>query len=402
MVAARGLRGFADGLVSVLLAGYLSRLGFSPVEIGAVVTSTLVGSAVLTLAVGFSGTRLPLRSVLLGAALLMVATGLSFTAITSFWPLVVVAAVGTLNPSGGDVSVFLPTEQAALASEVDESERPQLYAAYNLVGTIAAAFGALASALPALADDALGWRVVDAERLGFAAYALIGVAVGVVYRRLPRAPAVPRPVAAERTRPLHHSRRVVTELAALFSLDSAGSGFAVQSMLVLWLHLRFDLDTATTAAVFFAASLLAGLSHLVAGRLASRIGLIETMVVTHVPANVFLMLAAIAPVAWLAVPLLLLRALLSQMDVPARQSFVMAVVPPEERTAAAAVTNVPRSLASATTPLLAGWLLSRTTFGWPLIVGGVMKLTYDFALLALYRGVPAEVGARRRTSGSRS
>jgi MFS family permease len=394
-IAARAGRGFADGLVSVLLATYLSQLGFSPFRVGAVVTGTLIGSAALTLWTGLLAHRLPVRAVLLGACALMFATGLGFATMTAFVPIVLVAVVGTLNPSGGDVSVFLPIEQAALAGEVDDLERPQLYAAYNVAGTIAAAVGALCSALPERLAAATSVDLLDAERLGFVVYAMVAVGVALLYRRLDRGEEV-QVGGAERRRPLERSRRTVLELAALFSLDSAGSGFAVQSILVLWLHLRYDLSATTTASVFFAASLLAGGSQLLAGPLARRIGLVPTMVVTHLPANAFLVLSALAPHRGLAIGLLLLRALLSQMDVPARQSFVMAVVPPEERAAASSVTNVPRSLASAATPLAAGYLLTRTTFGWPLVIAGAMKITYDLLLLALYRKVPAEAGASRR------
>jgi MFS family permease len=396
-VAARAGRGFADGLVSVLLATYLSHLGFSPFRVGAVVTGTLVGSAALTLWTGLLAHRLPVRAVLLGACALMFATGLGFATMTAFVPIVLVAVVGTLNPSGGDVSVFLPIEQAALAAEVADLERPQLYAAYNLAGTLAAAVGALCSAIPERLARATSLGLLDAERLGFVVYAAIAIGVALVYRNLDRGEEVQVGAgAAGGRRPLERSRRTVLELAALFSLDSAGSGFAVQSILVLWLHLRYDLSATTTASVFFAASLLAGGSQLLAGPLARRIGLVPTMVVTHLPANAFLVLSALAPNRGLAIGLLLLRALLSQMDVPARQSFVMAVVPPEERAAASSVTNVPRSLASATTPLAAGYLLTRTTFGWPLVIAGAMKITYDLLLLVLYRQVPAEAGARRR------
>ncbi len=398
LVAARAGRGFADGLVSVLLATYLSGLGFSPFRVGAVVTGTLVGSAALTLWTGLLAHRLPVRAILLAASALMLATGLGFATFTAFWPIVLVAVVGTLNPSGGDVSVFLPVEQSILAGEVDDDERPQLYAAYNLAGSFAAAFGALCSALPEVVAHRSGWDLTDAQRLGFGVYALVALGVGLVYRGLDRPERATVATAAEagaRRRPLERSKRTVLELAGLFSLDSAGSGLVVQSLLVLWLHLRFDLSAATTGGVFFAAGLLAAASQLLCGPLARRIGLVPTMVVTHIPANVFLMLAALAPTAPLAIGLLLVRALLSQMDVPARQAFVMAVVPPEERAAAASVTNVPRSLASATTPLLAGYLLARTSFGWPLLLAGAIKLTYDLLLLGLFRQVPPEAGATR-------
>jgi len=396
VVAGRAIRGFADGFVSVLLAQYLTNLGFTPTQVGAVVTATLLGSAALTLGFGLMGHRAALRTLLVTAAVIMVATGIGFASTTWLWALLVLGFVGTLNPSAGDVSVFLPTEQALVAAQTDAPRRPHTFARYNLGAVLAGAVGALVSGLPARVARNQGWDVAVTQRWSFLLYAtaglvILGLYVGLRDRRDP-APDLPH---ARPSRALATSRRTVLELSALFSLDSAGGGFVVTSLLVLWLHLRFDLSAGTTAIVFFAASLLAGCSQLLAPRLAARLGLVRTMVFTHLPASVFLVLAAFAPNGAVAVALLLCRALLSQIDVPARQSFVMAVVPPEERAAAASVTNVPRSLASALTPLLAGMLLTRTTFGWPLIIAGLMKITYDLLLLALYRDVREEVGARR-------
>jgi MFS family permease len=405
VVVARGLRGFADGLVSVLLAGFLSGLGFSPLEVGAVVTGTLVGWAALTRGPRLFGRGRPLRTLLLAACGLMFVTGLGFAAADAFWFVLVVAVVGTLNPSGGDVSVFLPTEQAHLANRLDAPDRPRAYGRYNLAGSVGAALGALASVAVEPIAEATGWSLTAAQRLGFLLYAAIALVVASLYRRLPRdEPPAPAPAtgavgSAGGRRALGASRRTVLELAALFSLDSAAGGLVVQSLLVLWLHLRFDLSPGVTGAVFFGVALLGAASQLLAGPLAARVGLVRTMVFTHLPANALLALAAFAPEAWIAVTLLLLRALSSQMDVPARQSFVMAVVPPEERAAAASVTNVPRSLASAATPLLAGALLSRSSVGWPLLIAGVGKMTYDLLLLALFRDVPEEVGASRTRRG---
>jgi predicted MFS family arabinose efflux permease len=395
VVTARALRGFADGLASVLLAGFLTALGFSPLQVGAVVTGTLLGSAALTLGTGLRSRRWPLRTLLLAACALMFATGLGFAAATTFAFVLVVAVLGTLNPSGGDVSVFLPTEQALLADALPAAERPHAYARYNLAGSVGAAVGALASGGFEPLGDAAGWATATADRVGFLVYAGIAVLAAALYRRLPRTAHVPAPPPGERRPALGRSRRTVLELAALFSLDSAAGGFVVQSLLVLWLQLRFDLSPGVTGAVFFAAGLLAAASQLLAPVLARRVGLVRTMVFTHFPANVLLCVAAFAPTAGVAVTLLLLRSLLSQMDVPARQSLVMAVVPPEERAAAASVTNVPRSLASAATPLLAGALLSRSSVGWPLLIAGLAKATYDLLLLALFRNLPEQEGATR-------
>ena len=389
LVAARAVRGFADGFVSVYLAEYLRLLGLSAFEVGAVVTATLLGSAALTLAVGLVAHRLSPRLVLLGASLLMQATGIGFAVSHDFWPLLVVAFAGTLNPSSGDVSVFLPTEQAVLTSEVAAVERTDLFARYTLGGTLLGAFGALASGLPELAATHLGWPLVDAFRAGFALYGAVAILIGVLYLGLTRT----RAPQADGTggAPLRRARAVVLRLAALFALDSFGGGFAVDAMLALWLFLRFELPLQTAGTIFFAARILSAFSQLVSPRLAARIGLIETMVFTHIPANLFLILAALMPTAPLAVACLLARMALSQMDVPARQSYVMAIVPPEERAAAASVTNVPRSLGTALAPLLAGLMLQHSTFGWPLIVGGTLKLAYDLLLLFLFRRLrPAE------------
>ncbi len=396
IVVGRTIRGFADGFVSVLLAQYLTGLGFSPVEVGAIVTGTLVGSAVLTLGFGFTSHRFPLRTLLLAATAMMVATGVGFASIIWFWPLLVVAVVGTLNPSAGDVSVFLPTEQALVSGHVEAPHRPQLFAVYNLFAIFAGAFGALVSIAPEALAHQMDWSVTDTQRASFLLYASAGVVIFFIYRRL-HEDREPLAAASQGSRRgvLRSSRRTVLELAGLFSLDSAGSGFVVTSLLVLWLHLRFDLSAAQTGAVFFAAGLLGGFSQLLAPKLAARFGLVRTMVFTHLPANALLALAAFAPTGGIAVALLLIRSLFAQMDVPARQSFVMAVVPAEERAAASSVTNVPRSLASAATPLLAGILLTQSTFGWPLIIAGLMKISYDLLLLGFYRNVPETSGAQR-------
>ncbi len=385
ILAARALRGFADGLVSVLLAGYLTRLGFTPFEVGAIVTGTLLGSAALTIALGLAAHRLPRRPVLLGAAALMLATGIGFTVASGFWALFIIAVIGTLNPSAGDVSVFLPVEQAALAQTVTGDERTRLFAWYNVGGNLMGALGSLASGVPAIAAHAYGIDLLVAERFGFLVYALVAIVVARFYLQLGSEVETRTAAGA----PLARSRRVVVQLAALFSVDAFGGGFVVQSLLVLWLYQRFALSVAVAGTIFFGAGLLSALSQLVSPLLARRIGLVRTMVYTHLPANLFLVVAGLVPDVRLAVAFLLARAALSQMDVPARQAYVMAVVRPEERAAAASVTNVPRSLASALPPLFAGAMLSHSAVGWPLVCGGLLKTLYDLLLLARFRAVPA-------------
>jgi predicted MFS family arabinose efflux permease len=282
-----------------------------------------------------------------------------------------VAFLGTLNPGGGDVSVFLPTEQALLAQGSGTPARAERFALYNLGGALAGAFGALASGAFPTAQSA------------FAAYGVTALALAPLY--LPLAADPPRAAPASRRPPLLHSRRTVLQLSALFSLDSFGGGFAVQSMVVLWLQRRFGMSLEATGTVFFAAGLLGAFSQLASARLAQRLGLVRTMVFTHLPANLFLIAAALAPAAGPAIACLLARAALAQMDVPARQALVMALVPPEERAAAASVTNVPRSLATALAPLPAGALLGLSSLGWPLIAGGGLKIIYDLWLFAAFR-----------------
>jgi MFS family permease len=393
LLAARAVRGFGDGFVSVLLPVHLAALGFGAAGIGVIATATLLGSAALTLAVGLLAGRWSRRTLLRRASWLMVLTGLGFALLGDFWPLLLIAFVGTLNPSSGDVSAFLPVEQALLPTTVPRAGRTALFARYSLAGALAAAVGALLAGLPEAVATRLDVSQDGPIRAMFFLYGLLGLAILWLYRGL--SPAL-EPAGPAATAPLRQSRAIVTRLAALFSLDSFAGGFAVQSIIALWLFERFDLSVATAGAIFFWAGLLSAFSQLVAARLAARIGLIETMVFTHLPANCFLILAPFMPTLPLALACLLARSALSQMDVPARTSYVMAVVPPEERAAAASVTNVPRSLAAAFGPLLAGALLARSDFGWPLVVAGVLKAVYDLLLLTQFRSVrpPEEVGAR--------
>lgn len=381
LLAAKGLRAFGDGYVSLLLPVYLLQLGFSALEVGIIATATLLGSGVLTLAVGLTAHRYHYRSMLLAATLLMAATGVGFAVFTDFWPLLVVAIVGTLNPSSGDVSVFLPLEHAVMSRLVDDKRRTATFARYSLIGTLGAAVGSLAAGLP-VAIEAM-----------FILYAALGLASALAYRGLPKAlESEARPHA-----PLGPSKKTVYALAALFSLDAFGGGFIVQSMVALWLYQRFGMSLAAAGAIFFWTGILTSVSFLVAVRIANRIGLVNTMVFTHLPANLCLAAIPFMPGLGYVVALLFVRSALSQMDVPTRSSYVMAIVTPPERPAAASVTAVPRSLASAASPILAGYMLTISTFGWPLVAAGGLKIVYDLLLLALFRKVrPPEEAARER------
>ncbi|MFD1191539.1 MFS transporter [Phenylobacterium conjunctum] len=383
LIAARALRAFGDGVVALLLPLHLTALGFSPVQVGALTTATLLGSAALTLLVGLVSHRLAPRALLFAACGLMLATGLAFAGVKDFWVLMLVGFVGTLNPSGGDVSPFLPLEQSLLAHAGPDADRTKLFARYSLTGSLAAAAGALALGV----FDRLGRGVgLDGLQIGrglFLLYGGIGLAVALIYRQLPKI----APEAEPPRTPLGPSRPQVLRLAALFSLDSFGGGFIVQSLLALWLFRTFGLSLQAAAAFFFWAGVLTAFSQLAAGRLAKRIGLVNTMVFTHIPAQLCLIAAAFAPNLPVALTLLLMRASLSAMDVPARTSYVMAIVTPAERAAAASVTNVPRSLASALSPSLAGVLMTASPFAWPLVIGGGLKIAYDLALLGLFSRV---------------
>jgi MFS family permease len=387
LIASRAVRGFADGYVAVLLPAYLLALGLDAIAVGLLSTATLFGSALATLAVGAVGHRWPRQRLMAVAALAMVATGLAFAGLSSFAPLLVVAFVGTLNPSSGDVSVFLPLEHARLADSArDKDERAAWFARYTLAGSLAAAFGALASALPAWAAVAAGWPLLTALRAMFIGYAVVGVAVFWLYRRLPPATEADLVPPA----PLGPSRRAVFKLAGLFSVDAFGGGLLINALLAQWLFQRHGLSLPAAGSFFFWSGLLTTGSQLVAPKLAKRVGLLNTMVFTHIPASLFLIAAAFVDSLPLALALLLARASLSQMDVPARAAFVMAVVTPPERAAAASFTAVPRSLASALAPTLGGALLAGGVLAAPLVACGLLKIGYDLALLWTFRNHPIE------------
>jgi len=390
---ARGLRAFGDGFVSLLLPLYLITLGLTPFEVGVITTGTLLGSGILTLLVGLHAWRLRFRTMLLFATALMMATGVGFAMFTHFWPLFVIAVVGTLNPSSGDVSVFLPLEQAILARLATDRQRTTIFARYSLVGAMIGAFGALFAGFTEVLADAINVGPATAMQAMFLLYGLLGLLSGLIYRRLPPDLETETGAAAA---PLRQSKRIVYTLAALFSLDAFGGGFIVQSMLALWLFGKFELSIAIAGTIFFWTGVLSAFSYLVAVRIANRIGLVNTMVFTHLPSSVLLILVPFVPDLGWVIVLLLVRSALSQMDVPTRSSYVMAIVSPGERAAAASVTSVPRSLASSVSPLIAGYLLGVSTFGWSLVIAGGVKIVYDLLLLATFRTVrPPEEAAVR-------
>lgn len=397
VLLAKGMRAFGDGFVSLLLPAYLVALGCGPLEVGAIATATLLGSGVASLGVGYAAHRFTYRALLLAAAVLMAATGVGFAALTDFWPLMLVAAVGTLNPSSGDVSVFLPLEHALLSRVVGDHDRTSTFARYSLAGALMGALGSFAAAAPQLMQAAAGLSAVAALQAMFLLYGALGVACALVYRGM----RWEAPAAHEKPKtPLGPSRRIVYLLATLFSIDAFGGGLVVQSMVALWMYGKFSVTPAEAGTIFFATGLLSAVSFVVAVPVARRFGLVNTMVFTHIPANICLVAIPFVDDLAIVVGLLLVRSALSQMDVPTRSSYVMAVVEPWERPAAASVTSVPRSLASAASPLVAGWLLTVSSFGWPLAAAGCVKIAYDLMLLATFRNVkpPEERRAYRSAS----
>jgi MFS family permease len=382
LLVARALRALGDGYMAVLMPAYLLAIGLDTLQVGIVSTATMLGSALSTLAVGAWGHRFASNRLLLGAAVLMAATGVGFASLSSFWPLLVVAFVGTLNPSSGDVSVFLPLEHARLARAARANARTALFARYSVLGALCAAFGALAAGVPDwLARDADVARLA-ALRSMFVVYGMLGLVVFWLYRQLPDCKESRE---QETVAPLGPSRGIVVRLAALFSVDAFAGGLVVNSLLSLWLLERFGLSLAQAGAFFFWAGLLSAASQFAAPMVARRIGLLNTMVFTHIPANICLILAAWAPTLPLALGLLLVRSALSQMDVPTRSAFVMAVVTPAERSAAASFTAVPRSLAAALSPTLSGALFAAGLISLPLVACGALKIGYDMVLWRVMR-----------------
>jgi len=381
LLAARALRGFGDGFAVIILPAYLLAIGLSPQQVGIVASASLLGTAALTLLAGFVAPRFDFRNLFLAGAGLATVTGLIFPMVGSFALVLLVAFIGTINPSAGDLGMLIPLEHGLLTQQTGDRDRTAVFARYSLIGSLAGAAGSLAAALPELLT-ARGFAEIDALRLMFFGYAALGLSAALLYGRLPRnhMRAATRPGQA-----LGPSRGIVYKLAALFSLDAFAGGFVVQSLLALWLFRQFDLSLGAASAFFFCASLLGAISFPVAAWLARRIGLVNTMLFTHIPSSLCLIAVAFSSNLTVVLILLLVRSALSQMDVPTRSSYVMAVVTPAERTAAASVTAVPRSLASSISPAIAGFMLAGPFSALPLVVCGCLKIVYDVALLGMFR-----------------
>ncbi len=386
ILTTRAIRAFADGLILVILPWHLERLGFSVFEIGVWITLTLLGSAAFTLATGLYASRAGSVILLQVFAVIMALTGLAMAGLSGFWPLALIGFLGTLNPSGGDVTAFMPLEHVLLTKAGPEDQRTKRFGLYSLIGSLAGAAGSGSAAL--IGPIAQGAMISTDEvlRLCFGFYGLVALIALCLYRLIPQdktlrgpAPVIPRNIS-----------RPILILSALFSLDSFAGGFLIQSFILIWLHQTFGVSTATLGPLFMGLGILGALSQPLAARLSGWIGLVNTMAYTHIPAGLCAMALPFAPDLNWAIGLLVIRAAFQQMDVPARASFVMAIAGPDHGAAAAGLTNVPRSLASAAAPILVGWMMTALPPALPFAIGGALKVAYDICLLILFRRTHAQ------------
>ena len=390
LFSTRFIRLFAYGSLSVILVFYLTGLGLTESQVGLLLTLTLIGDTVVSLFLTTQADRIGRRKVLIVGAVLMAGAGLAFAFTRALWLLIVAGTIGVISPSGHEVGPFLPIEQASLSHVVSDRTRTRVFAWYSLAGSLATALGALAAGALLRVYEGATLPSIDAYRNVVFLYAACGVILAALFSRV--SPAIEPATSEERQAwratfaglsGLERSRAVVAKLSALFALDSFGGGFVVQSFAAYWFYLRFGVDPSALGTVFFWANVLAGFSALVASRLAARFGLINTMVFTHLPSNVLLILVPLMPTLPLAILVLLARFSISQMDVPARQSYIMAVVSPDERSAAAGIAGVARTIGAAISPLFVGLMFARPSLiNLPFFIGGTLKIAYD---LLLYR-----------------
>ncbi len=377
---------FAYGFLSVVLALYLAELGLDAAQIGVLFTLALIGDAAISLWITTSADRIGRQKMLFAGAALMLLAGVAFALTRNFFILALAAIVGVISPSGNEIGPFLSIEQAALTEIIPNEQRTRVFAWYNLVGSFATALGALCGGGLVQALQGAGAPALDSYRTVVIAYGAMGAALALLFARL--SPAI-QARAAEPSRQnrfgLHRSQRVVLKLSTLFALDAFAGGFVIQSLLAYWFHLRFGVDPATLGAIFFGANIFAGISSLAAARIAAKAGLINTMVWTHIPSNVLLMLVPLMPNLPLAITLLLARFSISQMDVPTRQSYTMAVVEPSERAAASGITTIARSVGASISPALTGAMLGASLVSAPFFIAGGLKIIYDLILYRSFR-----------------
>ena len=380
----RIVRLFAYGFLSVVLALYLTQVGLTQTEIGALLTLTILGDAGISLGITLAADRLGRRRMLLLGAALMGFAGIVFALTGNLVWLTLAAIIGVLSPSGGEIGPFLSIEQAALAQIVPNDQRTRIFAWYNLVGSCATATGALGSGSLAQFLQAQDWTPLASYRMIVIGYAALGILLALLFAQL--SPHIEAPRRGRGTPSgLHRSRNIVLKLSALFALDAFAGGLLVQTFVAYWFQSRWGVAPGILGSIFFAANLLAGISALFAARIAARIGLINTMVFTHIPSNLLLILVPLMPTLPLAIFVLLARFAISQMDVPARQSYTMAVVAPDERSAASGITTIARSIGAAWSPAITGALFSVSLFALPFFLCGGLKIIYDVTLWQSFR-----------------
>jgi len=392
LFAARIVRLFAYGFVAVVLVLYLSAIGLDDHRIGLLLSLTLAGDVLVSLYLTTRADSLGRKRTLLVGALLMIGAAVVFAITRDFTLLVLAATIGVISPSGNEVGPFLAIEQVALAQAAQGRDRTSLFAWYNLAGSFATAAGSLAGGFLAGRMLSHGFGAVASYRSAIIAYAILGGILAMVFAAV--SPAIEGERAAKPVRSLfrvEQSRSIVMKLSGLFAIDSFAGGMVVQSIVAYWFFRRFGLSPAALGSLFFGANLAAGVSALLAARIAKRFGLLNTMVFTHLPSNILLILVPLMPTLPLAITVLLLRFSISQMDVPTRQAFVIAAVDPSERTAAAGITGVARTTGAALAPVIAMPLIASLTHSWvPFIAAGALKIVYDLVLLRSCRGVKLE------------
>jgi MFS family permease len=385
----RVIRLFCYGFLSVILALYLAESGFTESQIGLLFTLTLIGDAVISLWLTTSADRFGRRRTLLLGALLMAGAGLGFVLTRNYYLLMIAAIIGVISPSGNEIGPFLSVEQAGITQMIPDDKRTKFFAWYNLAGSFATATGALAGGWLVSILEKNGWSLLDAYRTVLFGYALGGIALFFLFFNTSSAIEVKtQTVSAKRILGLHKSRGVVFKLSALFALDAFAGGLIVQSLIAYWFHIRFDIDAGVLGSIFFGANILAGISALLAVKIADKIGLINTMVFTHIPSNILLIFVPLMPTLPLAIGLLLLRFSISQMDVPTRQSYTMAVVDPDERSAASGVTAIARSVGASLSPALTGLFFGiPALLSLPFILAGGLKIVYDLLLFREFQSI---------------
>ena len=394
LLCARIVRTFAYGFLSVILAIYLKLNGFDVILIGIILSITLINSVIFTLFASFYADRIGRRNILLLYAIMMSISGVIFFVTENPLALIIAALIGTLNITGSETSAFLSIEQSILPQTIkDNRKRNTLFGFYNMAGTFAMGAGILIVNLPIIIQNELEFDQIYAIKLLFLFYSLLGILVIGIYLKLSSSIEIKK----EKTlKPISKtlnpkSKKIVTKLSELFAIDSFAGGFAIQSIVSFWFFSKFDIDLSTISYIFSIGSLLTAFSYLIAAMIADKIGLINTMVFTHIPSNILLILFAFAPNLEIAIVFYMVRMTLSQMDVPTRQSYIVAVVEENERTASAGITNLSRNIAQAISPSITGYIIGFLSLSAPFIIGGLIKILYDIVLYINFRKIkPSE------------